>query len=185
MAAVQNKDRLCHLCHQSGSVRSLWLFCLAPSAAAGVILADGPACNCKSSSQRPEGSPVGRAQFKLKGFKSLCTCQRFQSWPGLLLPGLVWCFPRLQPFPCSLAGLGLGAGCCCSFHVTSVLVSKNYRGETGLRHHLNLPLLPAGGGTGLPVELVTSLQPSLGGRQQPPGPARCVEGCAGAVLAGG
>lgn len=76
MAAVRNKDRLCHLCHRSGSARSLRLFCLAPSAAAGVILADGPACNCESSSPRARRvPPAGRARFKLKGFKSLCTCQ--------------------------------------------------------------------------------------------------------------
>lgn len=49
------------------------------------------------------------------------------------------------------------------FSCHSVLVSQNYRSKTGLRHHLSLPLLPAGGGTGLPVELVTSLQPSLWG----------------------
>ena len=116
-----------------GSVRSLWLFRLAPSAAAGVLLADGPACKCKRSSQRPQGSPAGRAPVKREGFKSLCTHQLFRSRPGL----------RLQPFPCAPAGLGPGAGCCCSALLVSVLVLK-----ARLRHGSILPLQPGCYGAG-------------------------------------
>lgn len=65
-----------------------------------------------------------------------------------------------------------------------VFVSQSYRDKVGLRHRLTLPLLPVPAGTGLPVQLVTSLQPSLGGMQQPLGLAPRMEGCAGAVCAG-
>lgn len=58
------------------------------------VIADGAAKGQK-------GPPVGRDQVKLKGFKSPSTCH----WPGPPLPFL----------SCSLAGLGPGAECCCSW----------------------------------------------------------------------
>lgn len=39
---------------------------------------------------------MGRARFKLKGFKSLCTCHEYQHWPGL------------RPGPCAAPGRGWG-----------------------------------------------------------------------------
>lgn len=109
-----------------------------------MILADGPACNCRPSSQRPEGLPVGRAQVKLKGFKSPDTCH----WPG---PPSLASFPASRHFPVPWQALGQ------ELNTAALPVFQSSHTEIGPRHHL-VPLLGAGGGTGL----VTSPQPSQG-----------------------
>lgn len=101
-----------------GAAGSLWL---CPGRCRRLLLADGPAANCTSSSRRPEGAPVGRARFKLKGFKSLCTCHEYQHWPGL------------RPGPCAAPRRGWGDA---ALLLSPLLHSRSHQGTARLGRDL-------------------------------------------------